>query len=345
MKNILLMILAVFVVAGLYLFFNKRDINLKNPVSNQNQNQKIDINSLNPLSIVRMRNETYPGSDIKIEQTLSPGSNYSRYIISYLSDGLKIYGLLTVPDGTPPKSGWPVIIFNHGYIPPVQYSPTERYIAYVDYFARSGYIVLKSNYRGNGQSEGQPEGAYYSPAYAIDVLNAIGSIKRFKAADPNKIGMWGHSMGGNITMRDLVVDPKDIKVAVIWGGVVGSYDDLINNWQRHVSYRPGPTEMALRNRYRQNLVVQYGQPKSNPSFWNTVDPTYFVKDIIAPVQLDAGGADEEVPVSFSQSFYDKLKAAGKTAELYIYPGSDHNISQGFELAMQRSLGFFDKYLK
>ncbi len=271
MKNILLMMLAVFVVAGLYLFFNKRDINLKNPVSNQNQNQKIDINSLNPLSIIRMRNETYPGSDIKIEQTLSPGSNYSRYIISYLSDGLKIYGLMTVPDATPPKSGWPVIIFNHGYIPPVQYSPTERYIAYVDYFARSGYIVLKSNYRGNGQSEGQPEGAYYSPAYAVDVLNAIASIKKFKGADPNKIGMWGHSMGGNITMRDLVVDPKDIKVAVIWGGVVGSYDDLINNWQRHVSYRPGPTEMALRNRYRQNLVVQYGQPKSNPSFWNTVD--------------------------------------------------------------------------
>ena len=33
-------------------------------------------------------------------------------------------------------------------------------------------------------------------------------------------------MGGNITLRDLVTRPNDIKAAVIWGGVVGSYTDL-----------------------------------------------------------------------------------------------------------------------
>ena len=67
---------------------------------------------LNPLSIAAMRQKSYPGSDIKIEQTLTPGSNYKRYIASYLSDGLKIYALLTVPNGTPPDGGWPAIIFN-----------------------------------------------------------------------------------------------------------------------------------------------------------------------------------------------------------------------------------------
>ena len=45
---------------------------------------------------------TYPGSDITIEQTLPPGSNYQRYYVSYLSDGLKIYALLTVPNGAKP---------------------------------------------------------------------------------------------------------------------------------------------------------------------------------------------------------------------------------------------------
>jgi dipeptidyl aminopeptidase/acylaminoacyl peptidase len=43
--------------------------------------------------------------------------------------------------------------------------------------------------------------------------------------------------------------------------------------------------------------------------------------------------------------YDKLKKAGKEAEYYTYPGNDHNISQSFSLAMQRSLAFFDKYVK
>jgi dipeptidyl aminopeptidase/acylaminoacyl peptidase len=65
----------------------------------------------------------------------------------------------------------------------------------------------------------------------------------------------------------------------------------------------------------------------------------------APVQLHAGEADEEVPPEMSQELYDKLKAAGKTAEFYTYPGANHNITQGFNLAMQRSLAFFDKYLK
>src|SRR5690242_5574868 len=86
----------------------------------------------NPLSIEAMRQRQYPGSNVVIEQTLAPGSNYKRYIASYQSEGLKIYALLTVPAGPKPDTGWPVIIFNHGFIPPKIYRPTERYIAYVD---------------------------------------------------------------------------------------------------------------------------------------------------------------------------------------------------------------------
>ena len=118
----------------------------------------------NPLSIEFMRRQEYPGSDIVIEQTLAPGTNYNRYIASYQSEGLKIFALLTVPTGQKPKTGWPVVIFNHGYIPPTQYRTTERYVAYVDGFARNGYIVFKSDYRGHRSSEGSASGGYGSPA-------------------------------------------------------------------------------------------------------------------------------------------------------------------------------------
>jgi len=46
--------------------------------------------------------------------------------------------------------------------------------------------VLEFDYRGNGKSEGSPEGAYYSPAYAVDDLNALTSIKKYKDADSLK---------------------------------------------------------------------------------------------------------------------------------------------------------------
>ena len=87
---------------------------------------------ISPLSIEYLRQQDYSGSELVIEQTLAPGSNYDRYYASYFSEGLKQYGLLTVPRGQRPESGWPVIIFNHGYIPPTQYKTTERYVAYVD---------------------------------------------------------------------------------------------------------------------------------------------------------------------------------------------------------------------
>ncbi|MBI3485548.1 alpha/beta fold hydrolase [Candidatus Daviesbacteria bacterium] len=301
-----------------------------------------------------MRTKNYPGSSLKIEQTLADGSNYHQYIASYLSDGLKIYGLLTVPLGDKPEQGWPVIIFNHGYIPPEVYKTTERYVAYVDYFAKNGYIVFKPDYRGNGSSEGSPEGAYYSPAYTSDVLNALVSLKKYPDANPEKIGMWGHSMGGNITLRSLIVDPKDtskssccaIKAAVIWGGVVGTYDDLMNNWTRRVPFVPSQRQLALRNRSRADLIQKYGSIKDNPDFWHSIDPNYFLADISAPVQLEVGLADEEVPWQWSQNLATKLKSLNKTVEFFSYPEENHNISgPSFNIAIQHSLDFFDKYLK
>ena len=49
-----------------------------------------------------------------------------------MSDGYKIYAVMTVPDGPVPAAGWPAIIFNHGYTAAAQYRTTERYVAYQD---------------------------------------------------------------------------------------------------------------------------------------------------------------------------------------------------------------------
>lgn len=345
MKNlIIIFIVTIGIISGFLIYHNRLKLPvIKSPVSKLNNPVK---QSLFPLSIEAMRQKSYPGSDIVIEDTLVSGSNYQRYIASYKSDGLKIYALLTIPKEEKPKDGFPVIIFNHGYIPPEQYQTTERYVAYVDAFARNGYIVFKPDYRGHGQSEGKPEGAYYSPAYTTDVLNAVASIKKYKQVNPNKIGMWGHSLGGNITLRVMVVS-KDIKAGVIWAGVVGTYQELMTKWIRVKPWQPSPREAAEHVRsIRQHLEQQYGTPEKNPVFWQIIDPRYYLKDISGPIELHQGLADEEVPPLFSESLANDLKKAGKTVELFEYKGADHNISEpAFSLAMIRSVTFFDKYLK
>ena len=338
-------------------------------------------NDLHPLTIESIRKGEYPGSEIVIEQTLGPGSNYQRYIVSYKSEGLKIFALLTVPNSAPSTShstvssdrigsGWPAIVFNHGYIPPAQYRTTERYIAYTDGFSRNGYVLLRPDFRGHGNSEGQATGGYGSNSYTVDVLNAVSSIKRLKSpsfwqaknervqnpvgdagqasmtgeslVDTNRIGMWGHSMGGFIALRNMVVS-RDVKAGVIWGGVVASYTDLLRNWRRG-SLTPPPLPTGAR-RWRQSLIEKYGEPEENPTFWSSISANSFLSDISGPVQLHHGEMDSSVPVAFSKNLYEQLISIGKEAELFTYPGDDHDITSNFGIAMQRSIDFFDKHLK
>jgi len=298
--------------------------------------------TLYPLAIESMRLRDYPGSEVFIEEELTRGANYNRYIASYRSEGLKIYALLTVPLGEWPPTGWPVIIFNHGYIPPGQYRTAERYVAYVDNLARNGYIIFRPDYRGHGDSEGIAEGAYSSPDYVTDVLNAVSSMKAYPEADPNRIGMWGHSMGGYITLRSMVIR-DDIKAGVIWAGVVGSYPDMLCCWRRPQSETVA-TPLPGRG-WRNSLSAIYGSPQENPAFWDSISANSYLADLSGPLQLHHGTADTSVPVVFSQTLYDQVQAAGMTVELYIYPGADHNLADPFSLAMQRTIEFFDGYLK
>lgn len=298
---------------------------------------------LHPLTIEWLRQQDYPGSEIIIEETLESGANYTRYVASYLSEDFKIYGLLTVPDGERPTTGWPVIAFNHGYIPPNQYRTTERYVAYVDSLARNGYIVFKSDYRGHGGSEGEAGGGYGSPAYTIDVLNAVASLKKYPEADPNRIGMWGHSMGGQITLRTMV-STTDIKAGVIWAGVVAPYSELLTQWRlpNHAHSEAAPNSPR---RWRENLVAEYGLPAENPVFWAAISANSYVSTISGPLQLHHSPADTHVPAEFSEILYTQLQDAGQPVEHFSYDNDDHNISNNFGPAMERSIAFFNRYVK
>lgn len=316
-------------------------------ISTQNlaqMNTEKSIEMDHPLAIEVMRKQKYPGSKLSEAEDLGVNDNYHKYIVSYLSDGLKIRGLLTVPTGAAPDGGWPGIVFNHGYISPEQYSTVGSYASYVDTLARAGYVILKPDYRGNAQSEGKPEGAYFDEAYTNDVLNALGSLQQDTRVNPAKIGIWGHSLGGNLTLRAMVVSPN-IKAGVIWSGVVGSYQEMFAIWFGRNNFRPSAREMEARRHLNQDFVNKYGSPSANPKFWEAISPINYVAGISGPLQLQHSKTDATVPYEFSVSVDKAMKKSGKTVEFLSYEGADHNLSQVYNQAMTKTIDFFDKYLK
>ncbi len=344
----LLFSILFFLLLFIFLFFQRQILSVQHvlPLSIKTREYHISTPTpaFSPLDIAILRNRVYPGSKFHFLQTLTDGLNYHQYIVSYQSDGLDIHALLTVPSIQKPPSGFPAILFNHGYIPPSDYQTAPesgQYSSYIASLASQGYIVLKPDYRGNGLSQGEPAQIYISPGYVIDDLNALASLEKYAAVNPKRIGIWGHSMGGLITLYDLVLT-KNVKSAVIWSGVVGSYPEILTWWSHRVNITGNDlaTEQTLRK-----IILQVGSPSAHTSYWNAIDPSNFLQDITVPIQLHVGLSDQVVPPDFSINFARRLLDRGKSVQLYEYPGNDHNISQSFETAMQRTIAFFDTTLK
>jgi uncharacterized protein len=151
------------------------------------------------MTINYLRSRGYK-SELGSLEKVAENQSYTSYLTNFDSDGLKVNGQLTRPKGEVPEGGWPAIVFIHGYIPPRQYQTLQNYSSYVDFLARNGFVVFKIDLRGHGQSEGEPGGAYYSSDYVIDTLNAYSALGNSDFINKEKIGLWGHSMAGNLVL-------------------------------------------------------------------------------------------------------------------------------------------------
>jgi dipeptidyl aminopeptidase/acylaminoacyl peptidase len=303
-----------------------------------------DIGVGNEITIKYLQELEIAGSEITFEEKLADRSNYHQHLVSYISEGNKIYGLLTIPFVEPPEGGFKAIIFNHGYIPPAAYRTTERYTAYVDYLARSGFVVFKIDYRGHGDSQGEPTGSYFSPGYTIDSIAALKSLQRLNIIDPQGIGMWGHSMAGNLVLRAMLIEP-DIKAGVIWAGAVYSYDDFAKYGINDNTYRPPATpenqETPDRRRRSREIFDTYGRPDTQVDYWKSVSLTENIEFLSSPLQLHHAQDDPVVNIGYSLDLAAVLQENGKAYEFYSYEGGGHNlISPYFDQAILRTAEFF-----
>lgn len=295
------------------------------------------------MTIPYLRSRKFESTLGKLQE-VSENANYTSYVTSFDSDGLRVNGLLTIPTEEQPPGGFPAIVFVHGYIPPEEYQTTVNYNSYVDYFADAGFVVFKIDLRGHGNSEGIPGGGYYSGDYIIDTLNAHAALKNADFVNPSKIGLWGHSMSGNVIFRAFVAKHEEIPAIVIWSGAVYTYSDFSEYSIDDDSYQPPAQDSPVRKK-REELGETYGAFEPESEFWKQVPGTNYLDGVGGAIQLNHASNDPVVSIEYSRNLVRILDSTNILHELNEYPSGGHNLTgDTFNQAMQDSIEFFRENL-
>lgn len=286
----------------------------------------------NYLSIDYLRNRDFEGSTISIGKKVSGNGAFDGYIGYYYSDGIKINTLVNIPK----KDGkLPVVIVNHGYIPPDQYSTTQSYKTISDFYANNGYLVLKPDYRCHGESECSTDTtAERRFAYTLDVLNLIESLDSLENADLNNIFMYGHSMGGDIALRTTEVTNK-IKAVTMWAPAIHDYP------YSHLFFMVrsrSAEEVEMFKKYVDDLAEDGRFDKYSSNSKQNLEHAS------APILIHHGRNDESVPFSWAQYLAEVLDEADKEYSFNIYDFEDHNFRNGsWGVVANRDLDWFSKW--
>lgn len=289
------------------------------------------------LTIPYLQQRTYHSAVGQLNQ-VSETEEYVSYITSYDSDGLKINALLTVPKLPMPVEGYPAVVFVHGYIPPYRYRTLDNYASYVDYLARQGLVVFKIDLRGHGDSEGDASGAYYSGDYVVDTLHARAAIQNLSFVDSEAVGLWGHSMAGNIVLRAMVAQPT-ISKSVIWAGAVYSYQDFQELGINDASYQ-SPATQSQRARQRDLLFATHGAFSAESEYWQMVPATNYLEGVTGAVQIHHALDDSVVSIEYSRRLVTLLDESDISHQLFEYKTGGHNLTgASFSQAMSRTAAF------
>jgi len=309
--------------------------------------------ALQPYTIDGLRQRRYTEGRIRIRETLLESDHFTRYLIEYPSDDLLITGVLQIPTrGTSP---YPVIVMNHGFFSRYIYSSGDGTDRAAEFLNRRGYITISSDYRSWGDSE-VGISLFYS-GLAIDVINMINALPSIPQADPDRLGIWGHSMGGGITLKVLTIDPR-LKAAVLYSTVSGDFADLIGRWGPGClgDVYVGESTFGCNSSdilpadSPQDLIDAYFAGTVDPAVLRSVSPIHHLDLVQAPVQITYGSEDGETsagtPPEWSKKLYQAFIEAGKEARLYGHAGEGHSLlaDEWFNF-MERSAQFFDRNVR
>jgi len=247
---------------------------------------------------------------------------------TFQHDGQTFHYRLIKPLDFESTTRYPVIVFvyggPHSQVVKKGWSRQDLYHAML---AEKGYIVFSMDNRGSagrGKAWEEPVLKRMGKIELEDQLAGVEFLKKLPYVDAERIGIWGWSYGGYMTL-EAMFNRGDVFKA---GAVVAPVTD----WRLYDSIY---TERYMK------------LPKDNAEGYDESAPLADADGLKGPLLVIHGDADDNVHMQNSVALIRKLIDAGKEFDLMVYPQKEHGITGSadrFHL-YRKMMQFFDRHLK
>ncbi|MEK7091203.1 MAG: alpha/beta fold hydrolase [Patescibacteria group bacterium] len=256
-------------------------------------------------------------SQIIIDDEVSPGV----FNFHFDSDGKKVTGLAHIPKSC---KKCPVIAQFRGYVDKDIYQPGVGTKRTAEVFAKNGFISLAPDGLGYGGSDNPSDDVFEERFQTYTTaLNLLAGIESWDRA--GKIGIWGHSNGGQIALTVLEILPAGRQVpTVLWAPVSKPFPYSILYYTDEADDRGRALRKKLAEFEKDYDVELYNL-------------TNYLDRIKVPVLIQQGTADEAVPKKWTDELVKQLKT-----EYVVYAGADHNMQPQWGRAVTQDVQFFQQ---
>ncbi len=241
-------------------------------------------------------------------------------------DGTDLYARLTKPAGFNPAQKYPVIVMVYGG-PGVQtVSDSWTGLSLSQVLAQKGFAVWALDNRGSFHRGHKFEEAIYHHMGQRELEDQQTGIKHLIGmgfVDPQRIGLFGWSYGGYMTLYTVTNAPGLIKAAVAGAPVT--------SWRNYDSI------------YTERYM---GLPDENAEAYKTTSPQTKASDLRSKLLIIHNIEDDNVHFANTMQMADALEQAGKPFYMLTYPQRSHGVSGPVRRHMYEEIvGFFEQDLR
>ena len=220
------------------------------------------------------------------------------------SEGILLNGWVVKPANSNSQQKYPTLMVQYSG-PNSQEVKDSWNIGWEYYLATQGYVVASVDVRGTAARGAEFRKSTYMQLGVLETKDQVEAAKylgKQSFVDKDRIGIWGWSYGGFMTLNAMSTGEQVFKAGIAVAPVT--------DWRL---YNTAYTERFMR------------QPKENIGGYDAGSPMSHADKLNGDVLIIHGTADDNVHVQNTYLYLNALEKADKQAELYLYTDKNHSI--------------------